>query len=348
MNGVFSMLGPEGYGSYRWEGSSFTRVHDAPRAILTPGFIDLHIHGAFGIDFMTASTEDFLVLCSKLAAEGYEGFLPTSITASAFNVQAALDRLPVHPMILGFHLEGPFISKTYPGAQPPEAILEAPAGLSEWDRILSDERLKIVTLAPEVPRGLDLVLRLQKRDIIVSMGHTNATYDEARRGFEFGATHVTHTYNAMRGLHHREPGMLGYALASDDLKCELIYDRLHVCKEAASILFKSKPETNVIAVSDSTAATGLPKGTKLNMWGHDALVGQKVVHLAGTDTLAGSAITLRDAFQNLAEDFGIESAIRSCCHNPRLALGIKSTPKVYLEWGNDWELLAIHRLDPAD
>lgn len=344
IHGVFTMLGPEGYGNYRLGDGPAQRVHDYAEHLLTPGFVDIHIHGAFGIDTMSASPEEFETLCRYLEREGYEGFLPTTITASTQDVTRALANLPEHPMILGFHLEGPFISPDYPGAQPPSAILAPPVGPSEWDAILDDPRLKVITLAPELPGALDLILRLSKRGVRVSLGHTNASFDEARRAFEFGAAHTTHTFNAMRPLHHREAGMVGYALSNPDLKAELIYDRLHVCREAAQLLLQTKPADHVVAVSDCTAANGLPPGTPLKMWGHDVEVGRGEVRLKANGALAGSAITLRDAFQNLAEDFGPETAIRACCHNPRTALGLNVEPKVYLEWSREYKMVAIHRV----
>lgn len=340
------MLGDEGFGSYQAEEGRFRRVDAPPEALLTPGFVDIHIHGAFGIDFMTATAADMRVLARKLRDCAYEGFLPTTITSSAQNVRAALSQLPDHPMIWGFHLEGPFISPVFPGAQPPEYI-QSPADASpEWDDILADTRLKVVTLAPEVPQALDLILKLNRRQVIASMGHTNATYEEARRGFEFGAHHTTHTYNAMRGLHHREAGTVGYALHNPDLIAELIYDRKHVCPEAASLLFDRKSPHAVVAVSDSSAATGLPRGSELTMWGHACTVFDGEVRLSESGALAGSAITLFETFQNLCEDFGPETAIRSCCHNPRLALNVIQPPTLYAEWNFDWELKALHEIPP--
>lgn len=327
MNDAYDALGPEGFGVYEidWSGPepSFTKVSRPPKGLLIPGFVDIHIHGAFGTDMMSASPDDMRELCRKLEASGYEGFLPTTITASAGDVAQALASLPDDPMILGFHLEGPFISPEFPGAQPPSFIASPPTGPSEWDPILDDPRLKVVTLAPEFPHALDLATRLMKRGVIVSMGHTNATFEEARRGFEFGASHTTHTYNAMRGLHHREAGTVGYALTNDSLACELIYDRLHVAPEAARLLVKCKPAEKVIAVSDSTLATGLPPGQTVKMWGLDCVIGKKQVRLASNGALAGSAITLLDAFRNLHEDFGPEMAIRACCLNPRKALRLE-------------------------
>lgn len=318
------------------------RVSRPPQGLVVPGFVDIHIHGAFGIDLMSATTAELTVLCERLRAEGYEAFLPTTITFSVERVLEAIGRIPDHPLVAGFHLEGPFISPVFPGAQPPSAIIEPPDGPGPWDAVLDHPRLRVVTMAPEVPRALDLILRLQKRGVIVSIGHTNATFEEARRGFEFGAKHTTHTYNAMRGLHHREAGVVGYALAADGLRCELIYDRLHVCREAAAILIRAKGPDGVIAVSDSTMATGSEPGQTIQMWGHECITGTKQVTLADGKTLAGSAITLLDAFRNLTEDFGEETAIRLCSLNPRRALGLDGAPQVYLQFDGDLGLVRRH------
>jgi N-acetylglucosamine-6-phosphate deacetylase len=341
------MLGPDGFGVYEvaWDaGPEFRRVSKPANVWLIPGFVDIHLHGAFGIDLMSAAPADLTVLCEKLAALGYEGFLPTTVTASAQAVRHALAMLPDHPMILGFHLEGPFISPQFPGAQPPESILQPPSGPSDWDEILDDPRLKVITLAPELPHATELISRLSNRGVVVSMGHTNATFDEARIGFEFGARHTTHTFNAMRPLHHREAGMVGYALANDSISCELIYDRKHVCKDSAGLLLKIKGKDRVIAISDSSMATGMPPGTVFEMWGHKVETGKKSVTLEGTSTFAGSAVTLKDVFQNLWDDFGEDIAIRLCSLNPRRALGITGMPRVYCEFDKHKELVGFRRL----
>ncbi len=346
---IADVLGPNGFGAYFVDWSSgapeYEKVSLSADIILVPGFVDIHFHGAFGMDFMSASADDLKALTSKLAACGYEGFLPTTVTASAHDVRKAINALPEHPMIMGFHLEGPFLSPEFPGAQPPESIVDPPLVESEWDDILDHPKLRIVTIAPERPNALALIARLQKRGVIVSMGHSNATYDEARFGFEFGATHTTHMFNAMRGFHHREAGITGYALKNPTLNCELIYDRIHVCKESAEILLQNKGLDSVIAVSDSSAATGLAKGTSFTMWGHQVETGSKCVYLAGTETLAGSGVTLLDSFQNIAEDFGVEAAIRLCTINPRRALGITSMPRVYCEFDRRLKLTGIRRIE---
>lgn len=299
-----------------------------PEGVLVPGFIDIHIHGAYGIDFMSATKAEMNELCAHLSDDGYEGFLPTTVTASASDIKRALSNLPSHPMILGFHLEGPFISPKYPGAQPKEFIIDPPTGASEWDDILNDRRLKVVTLAPERPGAIDLIHRLTKNKVIVSMGHTDATYEEAANAHEAGMRHSTHTFNAMRGLHHREAGAVGAAMTLTPFFAELIYDRIHVSPEAALLLIQARlVDGQVIGVSDSTMASGLEEGTELVMWGLDCVVGDGEVRLADGGNLAGSAVTLRQVFENLTEDFGVDVAADLCCYAPREALRIKGHPR---------------------
>jgi N-acetylglucosamine-6-phosphate deacetylase len=317
-----------------------------PERTLVPGFVDIHIHGAFGIDFMSATGPEMKALCGRLAGVGYEGFLPTTVSASQEDVLAALDNLPEDPMILGIHLEGPFLSPQFPGAQPLEAILDPPTQ-NVWDTVFEDPRLRIATLAPELPGGFELTRRLVSLGVIVSMGHTAARFDEAAHGFEAGATHTTHTFNAMKALHQREAGTVGYALLQNGLRCELIYDRLHVCRQAAELLLRCKPLDGVMAVSDGTMASGLPDGSRLTMWKHAVETRGGGVYLAGTDTLAGSAITLLDAFRNLSEDFGIQTAARLCCLNPRRALAITSKPRVYVEFDRKMGVAEIRQIPAA-
>ena len=299
-----------------------------PEGVLIPGFIDIHIHGAYGVDFMTATKEQMAFLCTKLDEDGYEGFLPTTVTASAEHIKLALSNLPSSPMILGFHLEGPFISEEFPGAQPQEFILDPEDAGPEWEEILSDRRLKVVTLAPELPGAIELITRLVKHKVIVSMGHTNATYDESALAHEAGLRHSTHTFNAMRGLHHREAGALGAAMTLTPFNAELIYDRVHVSPEAAMLLIQARlVDGQVIGVSDSSAASGLAPGTEIEMWGQKCIVGEGDVRLVDGGNLAGSAVTLKTVFENLTEDFGVDVAADLCCYAPREALRIKSVPR---------------------
>lgn len=345
MNGVYHFLGPDGLGTYdvRWEGQlRLDRVNRSADHLLVPGFVDLHFHGAYGIDFMSATTTDLEFLAGKLASEGYEAFLPTTVTADVEDVKRAVAQLPDHPMIPGFHLEGPFISPKFPGAQPIDHIVEPPAAASEWDAVLDDTRLRVITLAAEHPLALSLISKLMSRGVIVSQGHTNATFFEAKGGFEAGAWHATHLFNAMRPFHHREPGIAGYALTTPGMSVEVIYDRHHVSRDAMKLVVQCKHADEIIAVSDASAATRLPNGSAVQMWGHHAVVEAGTVRLAD-GTLAGSTITLLDAFRNLSQDFGEELAIRACCLNPRRALKL-GPPRVYVEFDQSLNLVAVHQL----
>ena len=342
-------LGEQGLGVYDVDLTqrSFLRVEGEADHLLIPGFVDIHIHGAFGIDFMSASSEQIITWADALWNVGYEAFLPTTVTSSRDAILQAIDNIPEHPMIPGFHLEGPFISRKFPGAQPQQWIADVPQPGSEWDEILDHPKLRLITMAPELEGGLALVAKLNRRGVIVSMGHTNATYAEAKAGEAAGATHTTHTYNAMRGLHHREAGTVGYALNSDTLAAELIYDRHHVSPEAAAILVRCKPKDKLIAISDATMAAGMTSGDTVKMWGLEGHVSAGTVRLPD-GTLAGSAITLLDAFRNLAEDFGIETATRSCCLNPRVGLGIED-PQRYILLDRHMELSeSFHQKRIAD
>lgn len=330
MTTIAQAPGPQGWDVYEVTLNNgqptFSPTNREPEAFCIPGFVDLHIHGAFGIDFMSASSDDLVDLSNHLAQEGYAGYLPTTITYDPQTVQSAVNNIPDHPLIWGYHLEGPFISPIYPGAQPPEAIAAIPSQPSNWDAILADPRLRLITLAPEQPSALPLITKLHRQGVIVSAGHTNATYAEIEAAVQAGLSHATHTYNAMRPLHHREPGTLGAVLNLDQIHAELIYDRLHVSKPAAEILLRSKPLDKLIAVSDCTLAKGKNPGEQFTMWGHEVTKGESDVRLTSNNSLAGSCATLLDCFRNLAQDFSPEIATRLCSINPLKELKISKTP----------------------
>lgn len=328
---VGNTVGPQGWGTYSLSRDGYERVADDPGAPeWCPGFVDIHVHGAFGVDFVEGSSADVVEAVERLEELGYEGLLPTTVTAPVDRVRGFLSRLPEHRAILGFHLEGPFLSPKYPGAQPKEFIVEPSAA---WEEVLDDPRLRVATIAPEIPGGLSLVRRLASAGVIVSMGHTDATYAQCEAGMAAGVRHATHTFNAMRPLHHREAGTVGFVLDQPGLKAEIIYDRVHVSRPAASVLIRCKGAEGVVAVSDGTMASGLAAGTRLSMWGLSVEVGADSVRLPD-GTLAGSSITLADAYRNLREDFGAEVAIRACSLNPRAALGLSSPPRVWIEGGS--------------
>lgn len=347
-----------------WANGRPVVVAPAPRAgsmasagfDIFPGFTDLHIHGAFGIDFMSASPEQMIELAERLSDIGYDTFLPTTITAPFEDAMRAIENLPDHPAMPGFHLEGPFISPEYPGAQPKEFILDPPTGPSEWDAVFDHPKLKRITLAPERPGALDLIRRLSARGVQVSMGHTAATYAEARAGIEAGVSSATHTFNAMRGLHHREPGALGAILSDYTLVPELIYDRVHVSPAAAGVLLNANPSAvwrnryngpdprSVIVVSDCTQAAGMPPGHEFEMWGIKVVTAEGEVRLRENGALAGSAATLRDGFERLTEDFWLDLAIHGCCLTPRMGLLENQAVRTWLEHDGRHKTLTVHRV----
>lgn len=344
---TLTALGPSGFGKYAIDLKTMAmEPSDRPtEGLLVPGFVDIHIHGAFGHDFMTGSVEDLKAMATALERVGYESFLPTTVTGSLEAIRQAIAKVPrADWRIEGFHLEGPFISPKHPGAQPKISIAQPS---SEWNDVLAHPQLRVVTLAPEIPGGVELVQKLSCRGVLdgelppvtVSLGHTDATYAQVREAVAAGARHTTHTFNAMRPLHHREPGTVGAALTSPELTCELIYDRIHVARPAADVLLRCKGLHGVIAVSDGTMAAGLPSGTEITMWGLECVVGEGDVRLKD-GTLAGSAITLYDAFRNLWHDFGPEAAIRLCCLNPRRAAGI-GAPRVWSIMDPELRILEI-------
>jgi len=323
-------VGPQGFGTYRAEWLadesewSFSPANGPAELALVPGFVDMHIHGAFGVDFMTAGVDEVRQMARELRAVGYQALMPTTVTGSFADTAAAVARANADPMFAGFHLEGPFISPKHPGAQPSSFIQPIPHGNPEWDQLLDHAGLRQITLAPELPGADELISRLSARGVVVSMGHTDATFEQVEHAVSMGASQTTHTYNAMRPLHHREAGTVGAALLDPLIYTELIYDRIHVSRPAASLLVKSKPIDRLIAVSDSTMAAGMPVGSEFKMWNLEVVIGDKQVRLKD-GTLAGSAITLLDAFQNLWEDFGLETAIYACSLNPARRLGLLPT-----------------------
>lgn len=348
MNTNANCFGPNGWGSYQVSLTENGIVigDSVPYAelMIIPGFVDVHIHGAYGIDFMSSSSDDLLDLASKLEDEGYEAFLPTTVTESLESVKLALHNLPEHPAIPGFHLEGPFISKDYPGAQPKKHIL-SPESAPDWQEVLNHPKLKLITLAPELTGAKELIQDLSSRGVIVSAGHTNATFSQIKTATESGLSHITHTFNAMKPLHHREAGTVGAALLLDSISTEIIYDRFHVNNEVTELLLNSKPKEKIIGISDCTMAHGLKPGTELRMWGHDVIVNAKDVRIKNSGALAGSKASLKDVFLNLWEDFGVEIAAQACSINPRQILGLTYPPRTWLVFTSSKELETIVRTE---
>lgn len=302
---------------------------DARDLLVAPGLIDTHVHGGFGLDQMDGNEETIRRHAALLPSRGVTAFLVTPLTAPWASIKAAVQaaaQVRRHPSegarVLGCHLEGPFLSPQYKGAQNADHI--RPPNFSEMEAALGElmGELRVVTLAPELPGALDACRSLVEAGISVSVGHSAATYDQVSAAIEAGASRATHCFNAMRGLHHREPGVVGAALIRSELVAELIWDNIHVHPAACRLLCEAKHSLGVIAVSDGTTGVGMPDGYRFDLWGLAATVSSGAARLSD-GTLAGSTIALDDALRNAAREVGLERAVDMCCTAPATSLGLK-------------------------
>lgn len=304
-------------------------IIDVKGAYIAPGLIDAHMHGVNGSELMDGSPEALRNMGLFVAKLGTVAFLPSTVTASKENTRKVSRLIAEYKgaddeaEILGIHLEGPYINETYKGAQYGPAIRQADrAELEELYEILG-EKLRLITLAPEVEGNLDVISWLTERGVTVSIGHTDATYEQAMAGFEKGITYATHTYNGMRGLHHREPGALGAILATPHVWAELIADLVHVHPGAIKVLLNAKGVERTILITDAVQATGLPDGEyvlgDLPIFVKDGAARLK------EGNLAGSTLTLIGAVKNMVEVVGVSvsDAFRMASQNPAKALGLE-------------------------
>ncbi len=281
------------------------RAGEGGRPILLPGFVDIHVHGGGGRDTMEGG-DAITTIARRHVRHGTTSLLATTMTAPIADIEAALkalgpicrERAVQSARVLGVHLEGPYISPGRLGAQPAHAI---PATLAEVQRLNEYAPIKVLTLAPEMPGHLALIGPLRDAGIRVQIGHSNGTYDDGVAALRAGAAGFTHLFNAMTGLHHREPGMVGAALAHGE-HAELIPDLLHVHPGAIRAALRCIP--GLFCVTDSTAAAGMPDG-EYRLGEHTVQKCLGGVRLAD-GTLAGSALTMDQALRNLVQTLGLE------------------------------------------
>lgn len=294
---------------------------------LVPGLVDIHCHGVAGHDVNEGGAVQAM---SKLRALGVEWVCPTTVAAPLERIREIVEEVPPEtPGFAGFHLEGPYLSPAYPGAQPVEALVLP--SVDEFASALGEllPKVRIVTLAPELAGAEPLIRFLYQNGVVASAGHSDADKQEMEAAASAGLRHITHMYNAMRPFHHRDPGIVGFGLTST-VVCELIYDRVHVSRLAASLLFIAKRLSDIIAVSDGTALSGSPNGTVGRLWGQEVRVEGGAARLPG-GRLCGSVAMLPDVFQALWQDFREfpERAVAACSLNPRRALGLPP-PEMWL------------------
>ena len=280
-------------------------------AIVLPGFVDQHIHGAGGSDGMDGTIKDVSIIANTIAAEGTTSFLVTTMTQSPENITKALQAVKEYKAanptdgarVVGVHLEGPFIAAKHKGAQPLEYVKEPDVKVFDEYNVASGNSIAIVTLAPEVEGAADFVAHLTKQGIVSSIGHSGAKYPDVEKAVSLGASNVTHTYNAQTALHHREIGVVGSAMLLDELNCELICDTIHVSVPAMRLLVKNKPHDKISLITDAMRAKGLPDGES-ELGGQKVFVKDGEARLAD-GTLAGSVLRMNRAVQNMVEKVGV-------------------------------------------
>lgn len=325
----------------------------SPDYQVIPGAIDIHIHGASNSDAMDATHEALSTMAETLPKEGTTSFLATTMTQSTEAIESALlnagkyieNQTQEHAEIVGIHLEGPFISPVRKGAQPEYHIIDPDVTLfKKWQKV-AENQIKLVTLAPEQPNGLDLAAHLSATNVVASIGHSDATYDQIAEAIQAGTTHVTHLYNGMRGLHHREPGVLGAAYLRDELYVELIADGIHCRPEMIKLAYNQITSERMILITDSLRAKWLEKGT-YDLGGQPVNVDETRATLSD-GTLAGSILKMNDAIKNTMKytDCSMTDIIKMTAENPAKQLRIFDR-KGSIQVGKDADLVILNdRLD---
>ena len=306
-----------------------------------PGLIDLHIHGSGGADTMDGSLEALNKMSSAICRRGVTSFLPTTMTMEVGLIYKALDTIKEAmslemkgAKVLGAHMEGPFISAKYKGAQSATHI-KKPAYEIVKDYL---DVIKIITLAPEEDEGYNFIKKVKKESqIVLSIGHSNATYEEANEAIKNGITHATHTFNAMTPLNHRKPGVVG-AIFNSDISCELIADTVHVHPELFKLLAKIKGIEKVVLITDCIRAGGLGKGIS-ELGGQKVVVDDNSARLID-GTLAGSVLGLNLAVKNMLDntDLKINEVINMASLNSAKVIGIDDK-KGSIKEGKDADII---------
>jgi N-acetylglucosamine-6-phosphate deacetylase len=315
------------------------RLLDFGDAILSPGLVDIHNHGAAGHDVMEASPDALPVIEQLLAHHGVTSYLPTTVTAPVDATLAALERLAdaiekphtegLRARPVGIHTEGPFLSHARRGVHPPKDLL-LPT-LQVFDRFWQAARghIRVMTIAPELEGASELIAEAARRGVCVSIGHSDATLQQAREGVRAGASHATHTFNAMRPLSHRDPGLLAEILTNRDLSADIIADGLHLDPAIVKLFLELKGPERAVLITDSTAGTGMPDGHyHMGDFEFDVRDGKCLAN----GVIAGSVLTLDRAVQN-AMAFGgwtLQNALRAATLNPAHAAHLEDAGSLKL------------------
>lgn len=299
---------------------------------ILPGFMDIHTHGSYGFDTNDAEADGLRDWMKRIPEEGVTSILPTTVTQmpevltkAVANVANVIEEGYEGAEILGIHFEGPYLDMEYKGAQPPEAIAVPSVEQFKMYQAAAKGWIKYITISPEHDADFELIRYCAANGVVVSMGHSSATYEEALMAIANGATSMTHVYNGMTPLHHRNPGLVGAALRIRDIYGEIIGDGHHSHVGALNIFFQAKGRDRGILITDSLRAKHCPPGGDYQLGGHDIEIGlDGLARLKGTDTIAGSTLRMNKGLQVLIEEAGVpvDTAINACTLNPARCLGV--------------------------
>lgn len=309
------------------------RLVDFGDAILAPGFFDIHIHGGAGVDLMHAPVSDVPRLGSFLASHGVTAYFPTTVAAPLDATYAALDQLAnaieqpqptngdAQARPLGVHLEGPFLSHKRRGVHPPENLIEPT--VKTFDGLWQAARghVCMMTIAPELPGAMEVIAEAARRGVCVSIGHSDAELPTAKSAVAAGARHATHTFNAMRPLDHRDPGIIGEVLSDDAISADLIADGIHVAPPVVKLFLQAKGPERAVLITDAISATGMPDGRyQLGPIQVDVKEGK----CTSNGSLAGSVLTMDRAVRNVTQfsNWSLRDAVRAATVNAARAVGM--------------------------
>ena len=305
---------------------------DYENLAILPGFIDVHTHGSYGFDTNDAEPSGLRDWMERIPEEGVTAILPTTVTQmpdvltkAVANVANVIEEGYEGAEILGIHFEGPYLDMEYKGAQPPEAIAKPSVEQFKMYQEAARGWIKYITISPEHDEDFELIRYCAANGVVVSMGHSSATYEEALMAVANGATSMTHVYNGMTPYHHRKPGLVGTALRVRDIYGEIICDGCHSHLAALNNFFTAKGRDYSIMISDSLRAKHCPPGGQYQLGGHDIEIGDDgLARLKGTDTIAGSTLNLNRGLKILVEEAMVpfDTAVNSCTINPARCLGV--------------------------
>lgn len=320
---------------------------DASGSYVVPGFIDIHTHGASGYDVMYSTCEDLNCLGMFYASKGVTSYVPTVMTApvedmenSLENLSGAMTKGTKGSKILGINLEGPFLNRRRCGAQPEDYILPPSVELMEKFYKKSANSIIITTIAPETEGAMKVMEYLKAMKVIISSGHSDIDYHGAMKAFDSGVGHVTHLFNAMSGLNHREPGLSCAALDNDKVTVEIIADCVHINPAVVRLVYKCKKIDNIVLITDSMQGAGLFDG--LYDFGSQRVNIREGIAKLADGVLAGSTLTMIDAVRNMVKRIGItlEDSIRMASANPARVVKVYNN-KGSISIGKDADIVIL-------